>query len=184
MIEAEAETVKAAMAIDLIVATVYTGGDFERVRRWRDGVWGHLKKPPSLICLTDQPGWCEGVVFIDITEAGLKGPWLQMMTFEPQWRGGAKIIFLDLDIRIVGDLAPLARVPGEFAICAGEGGRYDARVMVIGGGMAGFVWTRFDTSRDLMMRRQLTPAAAIEEIYPGAQVLPRWLVAGAVDIPR
>ena len=64
---------------------------------------------------------------------------------------------------------PLARVPGEFAICDGEGRQLRRRgVMVIGGGMAGFVWTAFDTRRDEMMARHRTPAAAIAAIYPGA----------------
>ena len=156
---------------DLIVACVYTGGDFARVRRLRDAVGQHLATPHTIICLTDRPDWCEGVVFIDISEVGLKGPWLTMMLFEPQWRGRSKIIFLDLDLPINGDLAPLARVPGEFAIGAGESGGYDARVMVIGGGMAGFVWAAFDTRRDEMMARHRTPAAALAAIYPGAPLL-------------
>jgi hypothetical protein len=155
--------------MSLIVATV--GGGVERLRRWRDGVWAHLAEPHRLICLTQEPGDVEGVVCIDITEVGLPGPWATMMLFEPQWRGRSKIIFLDLDIGINGDLAPLARVPGEFAICEGEGRRYDARVMVIGGGMAGFVWTAFDTRRDEMMARHPTPAAALAAIYPGAALL-------------
>lgn len=153
----------------LIVATV--GGGVERLRRWRDNVWPHLALPHRLICLTQEPGDVEGVVCIDITELRLPGPWAAMMMFEPQWRGRSKIIFLDLDIRVHGDLAPLARVPGEFAICESEGRRYDARVMVVGGGMAGFVWTAFDTRRDEMMARHSTPAAAIEAIYPGAPLL-------------
>ena len=167
---------------DLIVATV--GGGVERLRRWRDNVWPHLALPHRLICLTQEPGDVEGVVCIDITELRLPGPWAAMMMFEPQWRGRSKIIFLDLDIRVVGDLALLARVPGEFAICWGEDRRFDDREMVIGGGLAGFVWTRFDADREGMMARHPTPAAAIEAIYPDARLLPRWLVAGAVDIPR
>ena len=152
--------------MSLFVACV--GGPMEQVRRWRDEVLAHLSLPHTLICLTDDPDGCEGVTCVDITELRLPGPWAKMVLFDQQWRGRSKIIFLDLDIRIKGDLAPLARVPGEFAICAGEGGEYDARVMVIGGGMAGFVWTAFDTRRDEMMRQHKTPAAALAAIYPGA----------------
>ena len=177
MIEPRAEPVK-RMAIDLVVACIHTGGDFERVRRLRDAVGLRLAIPHTMVCLTNRPDWCEGVVFIDITEAGLPGRWVQMMLFEPQWRGRSKIIFLDLDIRVAGDLAPLARVPGEFAICADDGGGYDARVMVIGGGLAGFVWTRFEAQRDAMMGRHWTAALAIEEIYPGAPLLQRLVPRG------
>ena len=153
--------------VNLIVACVGCG-DIERLRRWRDGVGRHLDQRPRLICLTNHPEECEGVVCIDISEIRLPGPWATMLLFEPQWRGRAKIIFLDIDIEPIGDLGPLARVPGEFAICEGEGRRYDDRVMVIGPGMAGFVWTAFDTRRDEMMARHRNPAAAIEAIYPGA----------------
>ena len=153
--------------MDLTVACIGCG-DIARLRRWRDGIGRHLAVRARLICLTNHPEECEGVVCIDISEIRLPGPWATMLLFEPQWRGRSKIIFLDIDIVPVGDLDPLARVPGEFAICADEGGGYDARVMVIGGGMAGFVWTAFDTRRDEMMARHRNPAAALAAIYPGA----------------
>ena len=155
---------------DLIVACV-GDGDIGRLRRWRDEVGAHLDLKHRLICLTNHPEECEGMVCVDISEVRLPGPWATMLLFEPQWRGRSKIIFLDLDIAPVGDLGPLARVPGEFAICAGEDGGYDARVMVIGGGMAGFVWAAFDTRRDEMMARHRTPADALAAIYPGAPLL-------------
>lgn len=154
---------------DLIVACV--GGPMDRVRQWRDRIAQHLRIPYDLMCLTEDGDWVEGVTVVDTSVLRLPGPWAVMMLFEPQWRGRKKIIFLDLDLPLDGDLAPLARVPGEFAIGADEGGGYDARVMVIGGGMAGFVWTAFDTRRDEMMARHRTPAAALAAIYPGAPLL-------------
>jgi len=101
------------------------------------------------------------VAFVDISAMKLTGWWNRMALFEPQWRGRSKIIFLDLNTTVVGPLLPLWNVPGEFAIyendprMTGHPGKYNSSVMVIGGGMAGFVWSKFDAHRVELRRLRL-----------------------------
>jgi hypothetical protein len=158
---------------ELIVACVRTGTryDFGYVTQLRNVVAQHLKRPCTVVCLTDQPERCTGVAFVDITAIGLQGPWGKMALFEPMWRDRSKVIFLELDTVIVGDIAPLADVPGEFAI--GEG--FDTGVMVIGGGMGNFVWNGFERRRELLMMTHSGPSACIAELYPSAPFLQRLL---------
>lgn len=165
---------------ELIVACLRIGVRccFDRVTTLRNKVARHLPRPHSMFCLTDQPERCSGVAFVDISAIGLVGWWNKMVLFEPMWRDRSKVIFLDLDVDIVGDISPLADVPGEFAISQKDvAGRYDPSVMVIGGGMGNFVWNGFDKRRDflLMTHARRGPAGCIEELCPSAQILQRLL---------
>jgi hypothetical protein len=148
----------------LIIACIRAGTAYslDHVRRLREAVRLHLKRPYIMVCLTDQPERCEGVSFIDITEVGLTEPWAKLLLFEPSWREGHKVIYFDLHLDITGDITLLADVPGEFAI-------HD-NVMVIGAGMASYIWTTFDRVRaeeglcvarnDMHAIRMLCPDAA------------------------
>jgi hypothetical protein len=153
---------------DLIVACVRAGPVFslDHVRRLRDAVSLHLRRPYTMVCLTDQPERCELVSFIDISEMGMPEQWAKLLLFEPGWRTGYKIIYFDLDIDITGDITPLADVPGEFAIHEG--------VIVIGANMASYVWTSFDRKRDelladphgMSLRPLLLGAADLRHMLP------------------
>jgi hypothetical protein len=166
---------------ELIVACLRIGERvlLDRVTTLRNKVARNLAVPYTMYCLTDQPERCSDVAFVDITAIGLRGWWNQMVVFEPMWRGRSKVIFLDLDVNIVGDIAPLAGVPGEFAITSQQdvARRYDPSVMVIGGGMGNFVWSAFERHRDLLVSMHVRsgPATCIAELYPSAQILQRLL---------
>jgi hypothetical protein len=167
---------------ELIVACVRTGTryDFGYVTQLRNVVAQHLKRPCTVVCLTDQPERCTGVAFVDITAIGLQGQWGKMALFEPMWRDRSKVIFLELDTVIVGDLAPLADVPGEFAICenvARKPCKYNSSVMVLGSGMGNFIWHGFERRRDLLLmdHARSGPSACIEELYPSAPLLQKIL---------
>src|SRR5262245_43788508 len=105
--------------LEMIIACVRTGliYPFEYVVKLRNMVSRHFRLPYTFYCLTDQPERCEGVGFIDVTKLGLPGWWAKMVLFEPQWRSNNDVIYFDLDTVVIGDLTPLADVPGEFAIC-------------------------------------------------------------------
>jgi hypothetical protein len=163
-----------------IIACVRTGTayGFEYVTKLRNMIWRHMRKPYTIVCLTDQPDRCEGVTFIDVAEINLPGWWSKLLLFAPDWRGTSKVIYFDLDTVIIGDISPLAGVPGEFAILKSPVPvaypcKYNSSVMVIGGGMAGFVWSSFDRRRDALMttHAHYGDQAAIEELYPDAQLL-------------
>jgi hypothetical protein len=140
-----------------------------------------------MVCLTDQPERCSGVAFIDISIAELPGWWGKLMLFEPQWRAGKKIIFLDLAVSVVGDISPLADVPGEFSICANYVGvcKYNSSVMVLGVLLGDFVWRRFEQRRGHLMNKHQKHGdqSCIEELYPSAQLLQRVLPKGFVSDP-
>jgi hypothetical protein len=172
----------------MIVACVRTGTvySFDYVTKLRNMVGRHLRRPYSMVCLTDQPDRCEGVEFIDITAAGLPGWWAKLLLFEPTWRNHNRVIYVDVDTVIIGDLSPLADVPGEFAICENFTRlltkpsypcRYNSSVMVIGGGMAGFVWDRFAKHSKSLMEEHARygDQACIEALYPDAPFLQRLL---------
>jgi hypothetical protein len=171
---------------DLIVACVRTGTrySFDYVTKLRNMVSRHLPLPYTMVCLTDQPERCSDVVFVDVSAIGLTGWWAKMILFEQQWRGGAKVVYVDLDTVIIGDLSPLASVPGEFSICQNFTRlltnpnypcKYNSSVMVIGGLMGNFVWNGFERRRELLMmtHARYGDQACIEELYPSAPFLQR-----------
>jgi hypothetical protein len=166
---------------DLIVAMVRTGSriPFDCVTTLRNTVSRHLALPYTMVCLTDQPERCTGVAFVDISAMKLTGWWNKMALFEPQWRDRSKVIYLGFDTAVVGDIAALASVPGEFAICQSDKlpCRYSTSLMVLGGGMGNFVWNAFDKRRAILtaMHARYGPASCIEELYPSAPFLQRLL---------
>jgi hypothetical protein len=169
----------------VIVAIVRTGTlyGFEYVVAMRNMIRRHLKLSHAIVCFTDQPERCEGVTFIDTAMTGLTGWWAKLLIFEPSWRDQHRVIYLDLDTVIIGDLAPLASVPGEFAILQSPVRRllkdqtypcrYNSSVMVLGGGMARFIWTVFIKRQAELMANHARygDQAAIEELYPHAPFL-------------
>lgn len=172
---------------DLIIACVRTGEahEFELVMKMRDSLAQHFKRPYRMVCLTDQRQRCPGVSFVDITALELHGWWGNMALFEPLWRDRAKVIYLDLNVRIMGDITPLADIAGEFAILestarAINAFKYDSRVLMIGPGMCGFVWDKFDRWKVQLMvqHRGSGDRAVIEELYPSALLLQRLVPKG------
>ncbi|MET3969097.1 hypothetical protein [Bradyrhizobium sp. S3.9.1] len=166
---------------ELIIACIRTGArvPFDRVTTLRNAVDRNLDRPYTMVCLTDQPERCTGVAFVDISAMKLTGWWTKMALFEPQWRAGAKVVYLAFDAAVSGDIASLADVPGEFAICHSEVSDcgYNPSVMVLGSLMGNFVWYGFERRRDLMIidHARFGPATCIEELYPSAPSLQRLL---------
>ena len=175
---------------NVIVACVRTGTryGFEYVTKLRNMAARHMRNH-AFYCLTDQPERCEGATFVDIAALGLPGWWGKMALFEPQWREGADVIFFDLDTVLVGDLAPLTGVPGEFAILDSPVRamgvksypcKYNSSVMVLGANRAAFVWVRFEKQATHYMSKHETygDQAAIQEIAPYASSLNRLMPKG------
>lgn len=71
----------------------------EHVERLRQQVAGHLEQPHRFVCLDDSPflGW-----------------WAKVSLFEPG-RFTGRVLYLDLDITIVGGLDEVADYPAPFA---------------------------------------------------------------------
>lgn len=166
----------------LLIACVRTGEAYpiEHVEKLRNMVRRHLDIDYEIVCLTDQPDRCEGVIFIDVSVMGLSGWWAKMALFEPSWRQGAKVVYFDLDTVIIASILPIVAVPGEFAILESPVRltgkeypcRYNSSVMVLGAPME-FVWKRFEDSKPGLMRKhdRFGDQACIEELYPDALLL-------------
>jgi hypothetical protein len=165
---------------------VRTGGayDLGYLIKLRNMIARHLHVPYRLVCLTDQHDRCEGVEFLDVTEIGLQGRWAKLILFAPEWRAFHKVVYCDLDTVIIGDITPLAGVPGEFAILESPArraglyspSRYDSSMMVIGGGQCSFIWSRFNAAREELMRHG--DQKAVEELYQSAAFLQTLMPAG------
>src|SRR5882724_6653850 len=172
----------------IIVACVRTGERYgmEYVTKLRNMVARHMPRPYRMVCLTDQPERCTDVDIVDVTALDLKGWWAKMALFAPEWRGLDPVIYFDLDTVLIGDLAPLRNVPGEFSICEnftrlyGKSSypcKFNSSVMTIGGGKCSFVWDRFERDRWRLLSKhdRYGDQAAIEELYPDAPFLQRFM---------
>jgi len=174
-----------------IIACVRTGERYgmEYVTKLRNMVSRCFPQKHRMVCLTDQPDRCSDVDFVDVTALDLKGWWAKMALFAPEWRGQEKVIYLDLDTVLINEITPLAGVPGEFSICenftrlhgrTSYPCKYNSSVMVIGGGKCSFVWDRFDRDRHRLLSKheRYGDQAAIEELYPDAPFLQRFVPEG------
>lgn len=100
--------------------TLYTSDD---VNRLAAQVRLHLKRPHRFVCFTDDPaGLAPGIEAKPLPELGLpEGSrdtrWRKLALFRAELGGlTGTALFLDLDLIVVGDLAPFFDAPGEFVI--------------------------------------------------------------------
>jgi hypothetical protein len=100
----------------MIVACVRTGTKYgpEYVERLVRGVKRHSSVECSFMCLTDQPETWPGVENLSVE---LSGWWAKMALFNPDWRGNERLVYLDLDTVVNGNIDPLLALETEFAIC-------------------------------------------------------------------
>lgn len=89
----------------LTVACVLSEGpnrayDRSHVARLEAMVAKHLDEPYQFVCVddSDAPGW-----------------WAKVDLFKPG-RFDGRVLYLDLDVTVIGDLAPIAHYPAPFAI--------------------------------------------------------------------
>ena len=168
----------------MIVACVWTGTKYqaEYVHRLHRAVMRHLPIPHRFVCLTDRARDLRGTG-IECVHADYPGWWAKMELFKPEWREGERVVFLDLDTVIVGDLSPLAEVESEFAICdcflkrlgveTKWPCRYGSCVMVLGETLGGDVWRDFEADSDDLMQSagRHGDQQVIEWLHPLADIL-------------
>jgi hypothetical protein len=175
---------------DLIVACVRVGSKYgaEYVERLYRGVQQHLSLKHQFVCIGDSVYSEPGITSL-VSEPDLPGWWAKMGLFKPWWRRGAKVIYLDLDTIVVGDLTPLAAVSAPFAICGSfvrEAGnttwpcRYGSCVMVLGADHDGEAWAKFYRDRHALMKTYSAHGdqKLIEALLPDAQLLQPMLPNG------
>lgn len=108
------------VAPHLTVASVLWVGEFRRrnynsdwVRRLRNMVERRLDVPHRFVCLTN-------IEIADIETIPLKqdwpGWWSKIELFDPDNDLGERVLYLDLDMLVTGDLRDIAFHPGEIAM--------------------------------------------------------------------
>jgi hypothetical protein len=106
--------------VRLTVACVLWVGDFEGrhyspawVYRLRDQVAAHLPLAHRFVCLSnvDVPG-VETIPLV----TGWPGWWAKVEIFNPALDLGNRVVYLDLDVFVTGDLTPIARFPFPLAL--------------------------------------------------------------------
>lgn len=110
----------------------YLGRGDEYVRKLRAGVSRHLALPHEFVCIceSDKPGW-----------------WAKIDLFEPG-RFAGRVLYLDLDTIIVGDLAELVVYRGLLYLTdwGWEIPTYGSGVMVWDAGEHAEIFERYDDS--------------------------------------
>jgi hypothetical protein len=168
----------------LTVACVWFGPKYgvEYVERLRDGVARHLSRPYRFVCITDHLTGLRGVDMVaPPSEHRWPGWWAKMNLFDARpWYRRDRMIYLDLDTVIVGDLSPLADWPDDFGICANFTKRaglktpcnYGSCVMSLAPGFGGGVFSAFTSEAGRIM--EACPCGdqqAIEQLRPCASYL-------------
>lgn len=167
----------------MIVACVRTGTKYptEYVYKLRAMVARHLKTEHEFICMTDNPLVLPDIKCVHIVE-DLPGWWGKMKLFSTKWRQGQKVLFFDLDMVICGDLAALAALEVDFAICGSftraSGNKnwpciYGSCCMVLGADLDVYIWEIFCRNKAALMAAagNYGDQMALQHIRPDATIL-------------
>jgi hypothetical protein len=114
----------------------------------------HFKGPHNVVCFTDDPGLIiDGVEARDLPHRGLRGWFNKLALFKPGvFKGGERVVYLDLDTLVVGDITFLSGYRGRFAMLGPFS--FESRInrlyrgaqsciMAWEGGFGGGIWARF-----------------------------------------
>jgi len=133
----------------------------EYVEKLRSMVDRHLSIPHGWACLTDTPERVpEGMQAIRVKRPTYLRPWwLKVKLFSPKMPFEGRMLYLDLDVVVLGGLDEIAAWPAEFAILPDMASRfkgkkgapppvhgYNSSVMVWDAGARSEIWTDWDSS--------------------------------------
>lgn len=175
----------------MIVACVRVGVKYgpEYADRLQRAILRHLPVKHDFICIREEGS------------SGLPGWWAKMALFDPDLRGGERLIYFDLDTVICGDLSPLAELDCEFGICenftrlAGNTNwpcHFGSCVMTFAPGFGGDIFEAFCKRRLELMRNPCGDQKVIEDICAELgyeptllqRVLPPGFFVGYRDLPK
>lgn len=100
-----------------VACVLRSGGIYtaEWVDRLAAGVRRHLAAPHHFVCLTDVPLALSGIAAVPLAAGARAGWWSKLELFRPDLFAG-RVLYLDLDSVVVGDLAELAAYGGGFGM--------------------------------------------------------------------
>ncbi len=163
----------------LTVACVLSKGpkrtyNHNHVERLMRQVEGHLAQPYRFLCLTnDDRVPCESLPLVK----DWPGWWSKIELFCPDlFKMNERVLYLDLDVTITGNLDDLANYPAPFIICRDflKLG-FNSSVMVWNAGYADTIYTLFN---DSVMERLNGDQNWIQEVLSDATVFPkRWCIS-------
>lgn len=176
----------------ITVVCVRTGTKFspDYVARLRAGVDRYLAEPHEFLCITDRPDEVgPGVRAWDVRAFGLEGWWAKMLLFSPYLPAWGRVLYLDLDMVVTGNLAPLASYRGRFGICANFTKRaghptwpclYGSCVMAFQAHTLEPVWRGFDLGRPRWIAEagKYGDQWVVERLCPNADLLQDILPSG------
>lgn len=167
----------------MIVACVRTGDKYpvEYVYKLRDMVARHLKASHSFVCLTDNPKALPDIKCV-LVDKGLPGWWAKMQLFSTQWRQGQKVVYFDLDMVICNNIAKLAELEVDLAVCGSftraAGNKnwpciYGSCCMVLGADLDVYIWEIFCRNKVALMAAagNYGDQMALQHIRPDATIL-------------
>lgn len=185
----------------LTIACVWVKGHVpftaQYVRKLQQMVQRSVKRKHRFVCLTDRPELLNGIDTIRIpSPAGIKGWWSKLHVFRDDIGLSGRILYLDLDTLIVGNLDEVIDYPAPFALIPhagtfnGKGGlavvkRFNSSVMVFDSGSQAHIYERFTPD---VPRKYWGDQDAIGAWCPDAATFPlSWfprISEVAADFPR
>ncbi len=165
----------------LTVACVLSKGpkrsyDATHVERLQKMVAEHVEQPYRFLCLTNEEVPCESLPLI----RNWPGWWSKIELFCPGLFRGERdrVLYLDLDVTVTGNLDDLANEPEPFIICRDFqrlGLGLNSSVMAWDAGYADIIYTLFTED---VMERLNGDQNWIREVLPNATVFPRsWCIS-------
>ena len=160
----------------------YTANDVRTIAK-SVKLWAPPDRNVEFICLTDQPHMLPSTIkTIDIRFAKLTNWWAKMCLFEPSWREGYDVKYIDLDTLLVNNISPFLDWQGDFAICESFTKEVHAKhwpceygscVMSIGAGWGAYIWNQFRDRQSAIMQEcgRYGDQMAIQKLNPDATLL-------------
>ena len=136
----------------------------------------NFHSPFHFYCLTeDESGLDAGVRHLQLERSDLQGFWYKLALFQRDFYGiRGDLIYLDLDVVIVGDIDFLSDYPGRFVIARNwsRNPMWNSSVMRFRIGEYAFVWERFLENKTAILERCNGDQEWIYECVPNAATWP------------
>lgn len=175
------------------MTTIYSildneGDDY--VARFESMIDRHIEGEPPIVLLTQGAAAdVDGITYLPID--GPPGDWAKINLFNPELRGDERVVYMDLDTVLIGDLGPLLRWSGPFATLRNpisqkrpDWPAYDTSVMAIGPGFGKAIYTAYATDPvywmslcaggfDDFLQRQFWKAPFLQDELPDGYFIDR-----------
>ena len=150
------------------------------VNRLYNMVNRHLDAPFSFYCMTENSeGVYPEINILPLPNLELKGWWYKLYLFKNEFYGlSGKILFLDLDVVITGDLTQLIHYDSEKLYISQDQdvGRYNSSVMCFTIGTLSYIWDSFWQQREKIVQSYHGDQDWIERVCIDAEIYPKPLI--------